>query len=137
MLVYTDGSCVRNRYGGWAFCIVGDDEDTIVFGSEDNTTNNRMELRAVLELLEYLEDLEEDKGNKLDKNLEIQIDSLLTMNCATKKWKRNKNLDLWKQYDKLSKNYNINFVWVKGHSGDEYNEIVDKYARDEAESLIL
>ena len=70
-------------------------------------------------------------------NLECNIytDSQLCINCATGKWGRKANLDLWKEYDKVSKNKKISFTWVKGHSGDKYNEIVDKLAYTEAKNL--
>ena len=117
MLIYTDGSCIRNKYGGWAFCIVGKTEDIIVCDSHIDTTNNRMELTAVIEALDFIE----------DKSLTytINTDSQLTMNCALGKWKRKANKDLWKQFDIVSKGFNLKWKWVKAHNGDYYNEIVD------------
>lgn len=129
--IYTDGSCIKNNNGGWAFCIVNDDEDIIVSGTEKNTTNNRMELIAVIESLDYINHINYD--NSFTYN--VYSDSLLTINCATNKWKRKSNLDLWKEFDIVSNNKKINFIWVKAHNGNKYNELVDVYARNEAQSL--
>lgn len=127
MIVYTDGSCIKNKYGGWAFCIVGEEEDTIVCGGENDTTNNRMELTAVIEVLKYIK--------IYNYPLTIYTDSQLTMYCAMGKWKRNKNKDLWEEYDKSSKDFNIKFEWVKAHNNDYYNELVDKNAYEQATEI--
>jgi hypothetical protein len=89
--IYTDGSCLKNPGpGGWAFCIVDDsDSYTCMSGSESNTTNNRMELTAIIESLAMIQDNE----------CNIYSDSLLTINCAQNIWKRKANLDLWNKYD--------------------------------------
>jgi ribonuclease HI len=119
---YTDGSCV-NTVGGWAF-IALEEQDEIIFETEDsgkceNTTHNRMELTAVIKAIEHA------IKNRM-KNIEIYSDSLLTINCAQKLWKRNLNLDLWGVFDDLAKNVVIKWVKVKGHSGDVYNNRVDR-----------
>ena len=126
--IYTDGSCIGNPgKGGWAFIFINKDNDEIHFSdSDENTTNNRMEMKAVIEGLKFLSAKE---------SCIIYSDSQLVINCATNKWKRKSNLDLWKEYDKVSSNKNIEFVWVKGHSGNEYNELVDKMALHEAKSI--
>jgi ribonuclease HI len=123
--IYTDGSCIGNPgKGGWAFIFINKDNDEIHISDYDlNTTNNRMETKAVIEGLKFLSEKE---------SCIIYSDSQLVINCATNKWKRKSNLDLWKEYDKASYNKNIEFVWVKGHSGNEYNELVDKMAFNEA-----
>jgi ribonuclease HI len=125
--IYTDGSCLKNPGpGGWAFCIVDDsDSYTCMSGSESNTTNNRMELTAIIESLAMIQDNE----------CNIYSDSLLTINCAQNIWKRKANLDLWNKYDKISKNRRINYTWVKAHNGNKYNEIVDKLAYKEASNI--
>lgn len=129
MLVYTDGSCLKNKNGGWAFCIVGEEEDVIVSCGEKETTNNRMELTAVIEALNYI------KVNYKITSCKIKTDSKLTMNCGKKLWKRNKNIDLWKIFDNLYKDIKINWEWVKAHNGDYYNEIVDNAAREAAKNI--
>lgn len=125
--IYTDGSCLKNPgNGGWAFIFINKNNDEIHMSDyEENTTNNRMEMKAVIEGLKFLE--------KNEKCI-IYTDSLLVINCATKKWKRKSNLDLWKEYENASFNKNIEFAWVKGHSGNEYNEKVDKMAFNEAKN---
>ena len=116
--IYTDGSC-RDKIGGYAFIILKDDLEISWSEKVHDTTNNRMELLAVIEALRCLESTEP---------CDIYSDSQWVINCAQKKWKRNKNLDLWEKYDTLSKKHSINFIWVKGHSGDIYNEKCDKLA---------
>lgn len=119
--VYTDGSCLRNPGpGGWAFAVV--DTDTFCSGGEYKTTNNRMELQAVIEALIFLP----------DQGLDIYTDSLWVLNCAQGLWKRKANLDLWNEFDRLSKNRTLTWNWVRGHNGDKYNEAVDKLARKKA-----
>jgi ribonuclease HI len=127
--IYTDGSCLKNPSGpgGWAFCIHESDGFIISdSGSEENTTNNRMELKALIEAIKSIDNINEYK---------IYSDSQLTINCATNKWKRKANLDLWKEYDNFSKNKKICFEWVKAHNGNKYNEIVDKMAYSEAKNI--
>ena len=128
MICYTDGSCIKNKYGGWAFYIK--DNDTLFSGNEIDTTNNRMELQAVIELLQTL--IEDFNCN----NCTIYTDSKLTLNCAQGLYKRNKNLDLWELFDSLIDKINVNWIWVKAHNGNEFNELVDKTAYNEAKKLI-
>lgn len=128
--IYTDGSCINNgkinSKGGWAFIIIdSNNTDNIEYliydsGFELNTTNNIMELKAVINSL---------KSYNHSDNFTIYTDSKYVINCATGIYKRNLNIDLWNDYDNISKNKNINFIWVKGHSGDYYNELVDKMAK--------
>ena len=122
--IYTDGSCLRNPGGasGWAFALLENDEEWFVSGGEESSTNNRMEMMAVIEALSFAQ----------GSSYTIYTDSKLVMNCAQGIWKRKKNLDLWEKYDLACKNKTLEWVWIKGHSGDEYNEIVDKLAKDEA-----
>ena len=124
---YTDGSCLNNPgYGGWAFCMVDEYENKpikISSGGEPETTNNRMELLAVINALSECSSFSV---------VNIHIDSQWVIYCAKGNWKRRANLDLWKKYEKVSKDKVINFHWVRGHSGNQYNEIVDTMARDQA-----
>ena len=142
--IYTDGSALNNPGpGGWAFCYnwadsqlslglkstgkhkechVTQERDVIVRGGEIQTTNNRMELQAVIESLKWVKDVP----------VVINSDSQLTIRCAEGIWKRKANVDLWAEYDIVSRGRDISFVWVKAHSGIKYNEVVDKAARDEA-----
>lgn len=126
--IYTDGSCLKNPgNGGWAFIFINKNNDEIHMSDyEENTTNNRMEMKAVIEGLQFI---------KNGERCIVYSDSLLVINCATNKWKRKSNLDLWKEYDKVSIKKTIEFTWVKGHSGNAYNEKVDKMALSEAKKL--
>ena len=90
-----------------------------------HTTNNRMELQAVIEALMFVD----------DDRLVIHTDSKWVENCATGVWERKANRDLWGVYENLSNNRDIRFVWVKGHSGNMYNDLVDNLAKIEAKKI--
>ena len=125
--IYTDGSCLKNPgKGGWAFAIFKNNKLLqLGSGANSNTTNNRMELTAIIKALEFTK----------FKNIEIYSDSQLCINCAQNIWKKKANLDLWKEFENYSKTKNINFHWVKGHSGNKYNDFVDKLAFKEASQI--
>lgn len=133
--VYTDGSCLENPGGpgGWAYIIlwISDldivEKEFICFDSESNTTNNRMELTAVINALKQ-------SGREYYK-FEIYTDSKYVINCATHKWKINKNRDLWIQWENVSHGKVIKWHWVKAHNGNKYNELVDKKAFNIAKKL--
>lgn len=129
MSIYTDGSCLKNPGGpgGWCFCIIDGTKEYIVCGSENETTNNRMELTAVIEALKTIIP---------NKRYNIYTDSQLTLNCAVGKWKRKANIDLWNEFDKVNKDKILEWNWVKAHNGNKYNELVDKIAYNEAKSLL-
>ena len=121
--VYTDGSAIRNPGpGGWAFLYEEDNEYTLVSGGETKSTNNRMELTAVIEALEWL------PGH----NIHIVSDSLLTINAGKGDWKRKANLDLWDRFELARAGREITWEWVKAHSGNPLNDEVDEAARTEA-----
>lgn len=145
--IYTDGSSLGNPGpGGWGFLIIKNEElriknDIEQGGGEKDTTNNRMELMAVIEVLKYL--------RKSDfRKYEIFSDSNYVLGGVTgwiKNWEKNGwktankkpvlNQDLWKELDILIKEYKGKIIWqkVKGHSGHEYNDRVDKIAKSNAE----
>ena len=123
--IYTDGSCSPNPgAGGWAFVINREEEqeitETRVYGGLANTTNNVMEMTAVIEAIKTMG---EEKVC-----CTIYSDSQYVINCAKGSWKRKANVDLWKRYDRYALGKTIEFVWVRGHSGDRYNELVDRLA---------
>lgn len=121
LVIYTDGSCSPNPgKGGWAYIAIFPDSEIWNNDTVNHTTNNIMELTAVIKALSDFKDT---------KYFLIYSDSLYVINCAENKWKRNKNTELWKQYDILSKDKDIIFKWVKGHNGNHYNELVDKLAK--------
>ncbi|MBL41892.1 MAG: ribonuclease HI [Rhodospirillaceae bacterium] len=133
--VYTDGACSGNPGpGGWGAVIICEDRVDEISGYDKNSTNNRMELQAVIKSLQYLDTEEE---------LEIFTDSTYVMNGITKwimNWKKNnwlnsskkpvKNEDLWRRLDTLSAEKKIIWKWVKGHSGDKWNDKADFLARN-------
>jgi ribonuclease HI len=125
--IYTDGSCLKNPGGasGWAFVILENDEETYLSGGEASSTNNRMEMMAVIKALSFAP----------GKEYTIFTDSKLVMNCAQGIWKRKANLDLWSEYDSVSSKFSLKWVWVKAHKGNKYNEIVDDMARSEAKKI--
>ena len=137
--IYTDGSCIGNPgKGGWAAIIIENKKQKIISGSEPYTTNNRMELIAVIKSLKLVK----------KKELSIITDSQYVKNGIEVwifKWKKNgwmtaekkpvKNKDLWLLLEKLSKNKKIKWVWVKGHSSDKLNNKVDEIARNKASNI--
>ena len=127
-IIYTDGSSIPNPGpGGWGFVALDyDNQEWHVSGGEDHTTNNRMELRAVIEALNFTHD---------EKKYKIYSDSMYVINCAKGKWARKKNNDMWKEYDDASSGKFIEWVWVKGHSGDKYNEIVDFLGKKRSDGI--
>jgi ribonuclease HI len=131
--IYTDGACSGNPgKGGWGALIQENDNEKKLSGSELNTTNNRMELIAVIRALEHYDEAKE---------IEVFTDSKYVMQGITewiKNWKTNhwktsqkkdvKNKDLWLLLDSVSAKHDIKWSWVKGHAGDYGNEIADKLA---------
>ncbi len=138
--IWTDGSCLGNPGpGGWAFIATNGKEIAERSGGESNTTNNRMELTAVIKAL---------SAAKKHDELEIHTDSQYVKNGMEKwvrQWKNNnwknaekkpvKNKELWQQLDELAQTKKIKWVWVKGHAGQEMNERCDELARTAAESF--
>tara|TARA_B100001778_G_scaffold127279_1_gene104704 strand:+ start:170 stop:598 length:429 start_codon:yes stop_codon:yes gene_type:complete len=131
--IYTDGACSGNPgKGGWGALIQENDNEKKLSGSELNTTNNRMELTAVIRALEHYDEAKE---------IEVFTDSKYVMQGITewiKNWKTNhwktsqkkdvKNKDLWVLLDTVSAKHDVKWSWVKGHAGDYGNEIADKLA---------
>jgi ribonuclease HI len=123
IMIYTDGSCSPNPgKGGWGYIAVYPLYDVYSSGRENYTTNNVMEMTAVIEALKYFKEVD---------NFHIYSDSLYVINCAKGVWKRKKNIEMWREYDKYCKGKQVIFTWVKGHNGDHYNELVDKLARNQ------
>jgi len=129
--IYTDGSCLGNPGpGGWAAIIINDGEEKEIAGGEKDTTNNRMEMMAVIEALKFI------RKNKLEKNqLNFFIDSNLVVQTLNSGWKKKKNKDLWAEIEKLSAWMNIKWEWVKAHHEDTYNLRVDELAVAEAREI--
>ena len=142
---YTDGGCSGNPGpGGWAFVGLDGGDGMIISssGGEEQTTNNRMELRAVISALEALKTLGAPGAV-------LYTDSQYVKNGITvwiSNWKRNgwrnaqkqpvKNRELWEELDCLASALKVDFVWVKGHAGIKYNEICDSMVRAEMEKFL-
>lgn len=126
--IYTDGSCLGNPGpGAWAFLARVDGEETRKQGGEPYTTNNRMELTAVIEALLWLE-----KEHPKERTLDVYSDSTWVISTITKNWKRKKNLDLWERLTPLLTDKKISWNWVRGHNGHKENEDCDVRAQKEA-----
>ena len=127
-ILYTDGSCIGNPGpGGWASIIIINDVKTTLSGSDEETTNNKMEITAVIKGLEQFPE---------NSSVKIFTDSEYVINTMTKNWKRNTNLDLWNRLDSLVINRTIEWNWVKGHSGNKLNDEADLIANGEAKKII-
>ena len=122
--IFSDGACSGNPGpGGWASVLLCEGKEKLISGSCPNTTNNRMEITAVLEALKIL---------KYPCCVEVVTDSAYVVNTMTKGWKRNKNNDLWSELDKYVYGiHEVRFTWIKGHSTNEYNNLCDKVAVSE------
>jgi len=136
--IYTDGACSGNPgKGGYGAILMYQDHYKEISGFKAITTNNQMEIIAVIEALKTL---------KRQCNLIIYTDSKYVLEGITKwivGWKKNgwktadrkpvKNIELWQELDLQCSKHKIQWQWVKGHSGDKYNEIADQLARSEIE----
>ncbi len=130
--IYTDGSCLGNPGpGGWAYLIEFEGGHFDGTGGQPYTTNNRMELQAVIEALKTL------KKKNLDGKIFIYSDSSWVVKTMKENWKRKKNLDLWSELMPLLINKDIEWQWVKGHSGHPQNEFCDKKALQSAKHYAI
>ena len=137
--LHTDGACSGNPGpGGWCSILVFQGVEKVLSGSEAYTTNNKMELQAVLEGLIYIRTM-------TFKALDISLYSdsqyvTRTINEWLPGWvksnfKGKKNVDLWREYLELSQRHRITAIHVKAHNGDYYNERCDKIAYNLSQSL--
>lgn len=141
--LFTDGACSGNPGpGGWAYLLVhprtGKQREES--GGELDTTNNRMELQAVIEGLTDLTapsvvDLYSDSQYVL-KGLEAWLDGWIKRGWKTAGKKPVKNVDLWQRLDELRKQHQIRFHWVRGHDGHPENERVDDLAVQAREAIV-
>lgn len=139
--IWTDGSCLGNPGpGGWAFIATDGKNIARRSGGAENTTNNRMELTAVLCALKAAirnhDSVEIHTDSQYVKNgMQTWLKNWKTHNWRTADRKPVKNLDLWQDLDMVAQQIKINWVWVRGHNGEEFNEMVDELARTTAESF--
>ena len=134
--IYTDGSCKGNPgIGGWGALLVHNEQSIEIFDGELETTNNRMELKAVIEALKLATSMNDD--------VQIYTDSSYVQKGIQEwiyNWKKNgwrssnkkpvKNQDLWQKLDTLNSSLNVEWFWVKGHAGHPGNERADFLANE-------
>lgn len=140
--IYTDGACSGNPGpGGWGAVLIYNENEKQLSGSEKNTTNNRMELTAIIMAL-----------NALNQPCEVKLttDSKYVCDAVNKGWvyswrkngwrKSDKklalNVDLWEELLSLLEKHEVQFIWVKGHNGHKYNEICDTLAVNEYQKYL-
>ena len=150
-IIYTDGACSGNPGPGGYACVFPCECDMVLYGYKKRTTNNHMELKAIVSGLKHAIALKRDAESKniheRDRTMRITIntDSAYIVNAINQGWmdfwKKNdwhtksnkeiKNIELWKAIDKMINTHNIDvkFIKVKGHKGDKLNEKADYYAR--------
>ena len=139
--IFTDGACRGNPGpGGWGVVLRYKDKEKHLYGAEQDTTNNRMELTAAIRALE---------------SLTRQCDVILTTDSKyvkdgisswLKNWKKNnwktaskspvKNADLWKQLDSQAQQHKVRWEWVKGHAGHPENELADQLANRAIDEML-
>ena len=138
--IYTDGACRGNPGpGGWGALLRTGAHEKELFGGEADTTNNRMELTAVIRALEAL---------KRPVQVRVHTDSQYVQKGISEwihNWKRRgwrtadkkpvKNVDLWQQLDALALQHQLEWVWIKGHAGHEENERADQLANRGVETF--
>ncbi|MGN6606760.1 MAG: ribonuclease HI [Jatrophihabitans sp.] len=143
--IWTDGSCKKNPDGpgGWGAVLTAGEHRKELHGSDPSTTNQRMELTAAIEALRAL---------KRPSIVRLHTDSLYVLKGITEwmpRWKANgwvnsqrkpvSNADLWRALDEARAAHDVEWLWVKGHSGDEGNERADRLAdlgaREAADAL--
>lgn len=145
--IFTDGACSENPGpGGWAAVFNSEEKCKTISGNEASTTNNRMELKAVIESFKKIL-----CKNREDVEFELYSDSAYVVNSINngwiKKWQQNnwkttkgedvKNRDLWEEFTSLldeikSRSISVVIIKIKGHTGNTFNELVDKIAKEES-----
>lgn len=135
--IYTDGACSGNPgKGGYCAILIYNGVEKIVSGSEDNTTNNRMELLAVIKGIEALKEpctvnLFSDSRYVVDAFNQGWIDSWQVNGWKTSNKKEVKNVDLWQKLLNQCSIHQVTFIKVKGHADNPYNNRCDKIAVEE------
>ena len=138
--IYTDGACKYNPGpGGFAAILVYNGREKEVFGGEKSTTNNRMELLAAINGLKMLREACEVTLYSDSKYLIDSVEKGWVYSWQKNGWRKADkspalNPDLWQELLGLLEKHTVNFVWVKGHNGHEYNERCDRLAVAGAEA---
>ncbi len=141
VIIYTDGACSGNPGpGGWGAILMYKGNKKEVSGGCKNTTNNIMEITAVIEALKCL---------KIQSDVQVYSDSAYTVNAFNSKWiygwikngwktsngDNVKNKELWQELYSLTQKHNVEFIKVKGHADNEYNNRCDELARNAIKAL--
>ena len=140
--VYTDGACKGNPgVGGWGVYIKTSEYEKDLYGGSPETTNNQMEMQAALEALKYLRDKTElielyTDSNYLRQGITEWIHNWKKNNWRTAAKKDVKNKELWQKLDQLISQHQVQWHWVKGHSGDVGNEAADLLANKGIDSIL-
>lgn len=139
--IYTDGACKGNPgVGGWGAWLKYNGNEKSIFGGEKGTTNNRMELLAVIRALEALKRTSQVKlytdSVYVQKGMTEWLVGWKAKNWRTASKKAVKNDDLWKTLDVLASKHQIEWLWVKGHAGNEGNERADELANAGVEQVL-
>lgn len=138
--IYTDGACRGNPGpGGWGALLRAGKHEKELWGGEHHTTNNRMEMTAVIESLKAMKRPSDivltTDSQYVRKGITEWIEGWKRKNWQTAARKPVKNADLWKEIDRLAATHNIEWKWVKGHSGHAENERVDELANKGIDEL--
>ncbi len=140
--IYTDGACSGNPGpGGWGAVLEYNGHEKHLSGSEKETTNNRMELTAVIEALKAVKEPCEVTLTTDSKYVCDAINQRWVYSWKAKGWKKADkkpalNVDLWEKLLSLLEIHKVTFIWVKGHNGHKYNEICDQLAVDEYQKYL-
>ena len=139
--IYTDGACSGNPGpGGWGAILMYQENKKEISGGKRNTTNNEMELTAVIEALKLLKfpcqvDLYSDSAYVVNAFLQNWIGNWVKNNWKTSSKEPVKNQELWKQLYDLTKTHQVKFIKVKGHSDNEFNNRCDELARNAIDKI--
>ena len=135
--IYTDGSCLNNP-GTGGYCALlkyPNGKTKTVLGAESDTTNNRMELKAIIEGLKTLPQGSYEVTIISDSQITVKGINEWLPNWIRQDFKKTKNSDLWREYLEVSWPHLVTAEWVRGHNGHPENELCDTLAREQAEAL--
>jgi ribonuclease HI len=134
--IYTDGACKGNPgIGGWGALLVHNEQSIEIFDGELETTNNRMELKAVIEALNHVTSMNDDVQIYTDSSYVQKGIQEWILNWKKNGWRSSnkkpvKNQDLWQELDTLNSSLKVEWFWVKGHAGHPGNERADFLANE-------
>ncbi len=139
--IYTDGACRGNPGpGGWGVWMIAGDHEKELFGGDADTTNNRMELMAVIEALRALKRpckvILHTDSQYVQKGISEWIHKWKARGWRTADKKLVKNVDLWMELDQARAQHDIDWRWIKGHAGHEGNEKADQLANKGVDSVL-